>query len=133
MRASGILMHISSLPSEYGIGSFGKEAYTFIDFLQISGQQFWQVLPLGPAEGNSPYQPVCCFGGNYYFIDPDILAAKGLLTGRELSEAKFESNVVIYKSVIDKFLQIFLYKRIVPHVCVHCWCNDNRFFKGCCN
>lgn len=99
MRASGILMHISSLPSDYGIGSFGKEAYTFIDFLRQSGQQFWQVLPLGSVEGNSPYQPVCCFGGNYYFIDPDILAAKGLLTGRELSEAKFESDRVNYSHI----------------------------------
>lgn len=99
MRASGILLHISSLPSDYGIGSFGKEAYTFIDFLRQSGQQFWQVLPLGPVEGNSPYQPVCCFGGNYYFIDPDILAAKGLLTGRELTEARFESDRVNYSHI----------------------------------
>ena len=107
MRASGILLHISSLPSEYGIGTLGKEAYNFINFLRQSGQKFWQILPLGPTEGNSPYQPVCCFGGNYYFIDPDILAAKGLLTGRELSEAKFESDRVNYSHIRQSKKKLF--------------------------
>lgn len=116
MRASGILLHISSLPSEYGIGSFGKEAYNFIDFLRQSGQKFWQILPLGPTEGNSPYQPVCCFGGNYYFIDLEILAGRGLLADRDLAWAKFESERVDYTHVrqdrkklllkaFEKFLQ----------------------------
>lgn len=116
MRASGILLHISSLPSEYGIGSFGKEAYNFIDFLRQSGQKFWQILPLGPTEGNSPYQPVCCFGGNYYFIDLEILAGRGLLADRDLAWAKFESERVDYTRVrqdrkklllkaFEKFLQ----------------------------
>ena len=71
-RKSGILMHISSLPSDYGIGDFGKSAYNFIDFLNKSGQKLWQILPLGPTGyGNSPYQCYSAFAGNYLFIDPE--------------------------------------------------------------
>lgn len=70
MRKSGILMPIFSLPSKYGIGSFSKEAYDFIDFLVESGQKYWQILPLGPTGyGNSPYQSYSTFAGNPYFID----------------------------------------------------------------
>lgn len=70
MRKSGILMPIFSLPSKYGIGSFSKEAYDFIDFLVESGQKYWQILPLCPTSwGNSPYQSFSTFAGNPYFID----------------------------------------------------------------
>ena len=69
-RSSGILMHISSLPSEYGIGDFGKKAYEFVDFLEKSGQKLWQILPMGPTGyGDSPYQSFSAFAGNPYFID----------------------------------------------------------------
>ena len=69
-RSSGILMHISSLPSEYGIGDFGKKAYEFVDFLKKSGQKLWQILPMGPTGyGDSPYQSFSAFAGNPYFID----------------------------------------------------------------
>ena len=85
MRASGILMHISSLPSPYGIGTFGKEAYAFADFLAAAGQKYWQILPLGPTGyGDSPYQTVSAFAGNPYFIDLDLLAADGLLEKEEI-------------------------------------------------
>lgn len=80
MRTSGILMHISSLPGETGIGTLGKEAYRFIDFLKKSGQTYWQVLPLCPTGyGDSPYQSFSTFAGNPYFIDFDVLCEKGLL------------------------------------------------------
>ena len=73
-RASGILMHISSLPSKYGIGTFGREAYRFVDFLEKAGQKYWQVLPMGPTDyGNSPYQSSSVFAGNPFFIDLDFL------------------------------------------------------------
>ncbi|MEA5049268.1 MAG: 4-alpha-glucanotransferase [Eubacteriales bacterium] len=79
-RSSGILMHISSLPSPYGIGSFGKEAYDFVDRLVRAQQRYWQVLPLGPTGyGDSPYQSFSAFAGNPYFIDLDSLADEGLL------------------------------------------------------
>ena len=79
-RSSGILMHISSLPSPYGIGTFGQAAYDFVDQLARAGQRYWQVLPLGPTSyGDSPYQSFSAFAGNPYFIDLDALCNEGLL------------------------------------------------------
>lgn len=84
MRASGILLPITSLPSPYGIGAFSRCAYEFVDFLQRAGQKYWQILPLGPTGyGDSPYQPFSTFAGNPYFIDLDRLAEEGLLTREE--------------------------------------------------
>ena len=81
MRASGILMHISSLPSKYGIGTMGDEAYRFVDFLTAAKQTYWQILPLGPTSyGDSPYQSFSTHAGNPYFIDLDMLREDGLLT-----------------------------------------------------
>ena len=78
MRASGILLPISSLPSPYGIGSLGKSAYQFVDFLQNANQTYWQVLPIGPTSyGDSPYQSFSVFAGNPYFIDFDLLKKDG--------------------------------------------------------
>ena len=84
MRASGVLMPVSSLPSRYGIGCFSKEAYEFVDCLERAGQSKWQVLPLGPTGyGDSPYQPFSTFAGNPYFIDLDILCKENLLKKKE--------------------------------------------------
>jgi len=80
MRESGILMHITSLPSPYGVGTMGKEAYEFVDFLEKSGQHLWQILPLTPTGyGDSPYQSCSTYAGNHYLIDLDLLAKEGLL------------------------------------------------------
>ncbi len=80
-RSSGILMHIASLPSAYGIGDFGKEAYDFVDFLVKSSQKNWQILPLGvTGYGDSPYQCFSAFAGNPYFIDLDEFVQKGYLS-----------------------------------------------------
>lgn len=80
-RAAGVLMPISSLPSPYGIGTLGKKAYEFADWLKKAGQTYWQVLPVGPTGlGDSPYQSFSAFAGNPYFIDLDILIEEGLLT-----------------------------------------------------
>lgn len=80
MRRSGVLLSISSLPSKYGIGSMGEEAYRFVRFLCNSGQKLWQVLPIGPTGyGDSPYQSFSSFAGNPYFIDLDVLRDEGLL------------------------------------------------------
>ena len=85
MRKSGILMHISSLPSDYGIGTLGSEAYKFVDFLKASSQSWWQVLPVCPTSyGDSPYQSNSAFAGNPYFIDLDILCEEGLLKKNEI-------------------------------------------------
>ena len=80
MRESGILMHITSLPGPYGIGTMGKEAYAFVDFLWKAGQSDWLILPLTPTGyGDSPYQSFSACAGNHYLIDLDTLAAEGLL------------------------------------------------------
>ena len=84
-RSSGIVMAVSSLPSPYGIGTFGKAAYDFVDFLAAAGQKFWQLLPLGPTSyGDSPYQSFSTFAGNPYYIDLEELISDGLLTRREV-------------------------------------------------
>ncbi len=85
MRESGILMHISSLPGPYGIGTVGKPALAFVDFLYESGQHCWQVLPLNPTGyGDSPYQSCSAYAGNHYLIDLDALVEMGLLMQEEL-------------------------------------------------
>jgi len=84
MRKSGILMHITSLPNPYGVGTMGKCAYDFVDFLHEAGQSYWQVLPLNPTGyGDSPYQSFSTFAGNPYLIDLDMLIEEGLLTQEE--------------------------------------------------
>ena len=80
MRSSGILMHITSLPGSYGVGTMGKQAFAFVDFLKKSGQSYWQILPLSPTGyGDSPYQSCSTFAGNHYLIDLDLLIEEGLL------------------------------------------------------
>ena len=92
-RRSGILMHISSLPSKYGIGTFGKEAYAFADYLKSAGQRYWQLLPLGPTSyGDSPYQSFSTFAGNPYFIDLDLLQEDGLLEESDYADLEWGSD-----------------------------------------
>ena len=89
-RSAGILMPIFSLPGPYGIGCFSKEAYAFVDFLERSGQSFWQILPIHPTGyGDSPYQSFSTFAGNPYFIDLETLVAEGVLTKEECDRADF--------------------------------------------
>jgi len=84
MRTSGILMHISSLPSKYGIGTMGREAKRFVNFLVEAGQTYWQILPICPTSyGDSPYQSFSSFAGNPYFIDLEKLCQAGLLRDAE--------------------------------------------------
>lgn len=86
MRESGILMHITSLPGPYGIGTLGSQAYAFVDFLKKAGQSKWQILPLTPTGfGDSPYQSCSAFAGNPYLIDLPTLATEGLLEQEELA------------------------------------------------
>ena len=93
MRKSGILMHVTSLPSPYGIGSMGKCAYEFVDFLCEAGQTYWQVLPLNPTGyGDSPYQSFSSFAGNHYLIDLDMLIDEHLLTQEEVDSVHWGSD-----------------------------------------
>ena len=92
-RSSGILMSLSSLPSPYGIGTMGRAAYEFVDFLSASKQSWWQLLPLGPtAYGDSPYSSPSSFAGNPYFIDPDMLVNERLLERAELEDIDWGSD-----------------------------------------
>ena len=84
MRSAGVLLPVSALPSPYGIGTLGREARAFVDFLAAAGQSCWQLLPIGPTGfGDSPYQSFSTFAGNPYYIDLDDLAAEGLLSPEE--------------------------------------------------
>lgn len=103
-RRSGILLPIFSLPSRYGIGSLGQEAFRFIDFLAACDQSYWQILPLGPTSlegGNSPYSAISSFAGNPYLIDLDILVQEGLLDPLVLADLDFgnQADRVDYRKV----------------------------------
>ncbi len=97
MRTSGILMPVASLPSRFGIGSFGKEAYDFVDMLERTGVRIWQILPLNPLGfGNSPYQPLSSFAGDEIYIDLDLLYKEGLLPEKPEGFALAESDRIDY-------------------------------------
>jgi 4-alpha-glucanotransferase len=99
-RASGLLLHVTSLPSPYGIGDLGPSAFLWIDCLHDAGQQWWQSLPLGPTGyGNSPYQSLSSFAGNALLISPGDLIADGLLRASD-GESQLAPDVVDYDSVI---------------------------------
>lgn len=102
-RSSGILLHPTSLPSKFGIGDLGKEAYGFIDFLSDAGQKLWQVLPLNPAGyGNSPYNCFSAFAGNPLLISFEELLYQGLLQPSDLTNIPdFSKDKVAYKTVIS--------------------------------
>lgn len=92
-RGSGIIMHIASLPGKYGIGTLGKEAYKFADFLKKAGQSYWQILPLGQTSyGDSPYQSFSAFAGNPYFIDFDMLEKDELIKKEDYYDKNFGLN-----------------------------------------
>ena len=92
-RASGVLMHITSLPGDYGIGSFGQAAYDFVDFLKETKQTYWQILPLTTTSyGDSPYQSFSAVAGNTHFIDLDFLIRDKFLTKADVKGADFGSD-----------------------------------------
>lgn len=94
MRKSGVLLPVSSIPSKYGIGTFSRQAYEFIDLLEQAGQTYWQILPLGPTGyGDSPYQSFSTFAGNPYYIDLETLIEEGYLTKEDCDSYDFGDNV----------------------------------------
>jgi len=110
-RTSGILLHVTSLPSDYGVGDMGFGAYKFMDFLVNARQGIWQVLPLNPTSANryhSPYEPVSAFAGNNLLISPDLLYRDGLLTSQELEEARLpENDCVNYEMITNTKNELF--------------------------
>lgn len=106
LRAAGILMHLSCLPSKYGIGNMGEEAYKFVDFLADTDNRYWQILPLCPTSfGDSPYQSPSLFAGNPYFIDIDRLISQKLLEPGQVKGYSFGrgKNVDYEKQYINKY------------------------------
>ena len=109
-RECGVLLAISSLPSSYGIGDFGNEAYRFVDFLVASGQNLWQILPLCPVEyGNSPYQSPSTFAGNFLYLDLEELVRENYLTEDDVNILNQEVLAVNYGDV--KYKKEFLLRK----------------------
>src|SRR5690554_2384252 len=103
MRKAGVLLHISSLPSKYGIGTFGKSAYDFIDKLKEAKQSYWQILPLGPTSyGDSPYQSFSVFALNPYFIDLSFLVRDNLLLETEIIDSTNHKKYVNYEKLYQE-------------------------------
>ena len=131
MRKSGILMHITSLPSPYGIGNMGKCAYEFVDFLYEAGQAYWQILPLSPTGyGDSPYQSFSTFAGNHYLIDPDTLIAEGLLLQEEVDGVDWGHNEtrVDFGCMYEHRTALLrlAYQRFVPDEAFHQFVSENQ-------
>ena len=128
---AGIIMPVSSLPSKYGIGSLGKSAYDFIDFLDATGQTCWQVLPLNPTSyGDSPYQSPASQAGNPYFVDLDLLAQKGLLTKTDLSNQKNDSKRIDYGWLFTTRYPALhkAHSRFVPDRAYRTFCKKNAIW-----
>lgn len=120
MRKSGVLLPIFSLPSNYGIGCFSKEAYEFVDQLKRAGQTRWQILPMGPTGyGDSPYQSFSTFAGNPYFIDLETLVQDGLLSVRECKDYQYgdcEDRIDYEKLYFNRFKVLKIaYERFQPN------------------
>ena len=133
MRKNGMLLPIASLPSNYGIGAFSKEAYEFVDVLQKSGQSLWQILPLGPTGyGDSPYQSFSTFAGNPYFIDLEELIEEGLLSLEECESCDWGDNEEyidyekIYLSRFKILKKAFERSKIDSNIKFNEFCKDNK-------
>ncbi len=129
-RQSGILLHITSLPSNYGIGSLGKAAYEFIDFLKTSAQKLWQIFPLGPTGyGDSPYQTFSAFAGNPLLVDLDELLKNGLLSKSDMNNSiAFNEDKVDYAFVKEYKNQIYkkAFKNFTPTKDYYDFCTKNN-------
>lgn len=136
MRKAGILLPVSSLPSPYGIGSFSESARRFADFLERSGQSFWQILPLGPTGyGDSPYQAFSAFAGNPYFIDLDRLIGEGILLRSEVENVDFgqgDPSCVDYMKLYENRFTVlhcaFERSRFEEETEYATFCRENEFW-----
>lgn len=128
-------MPVFSLPSQYGIGCFSKEAYQFVDFLKEAGQTYWQILPLGPTGyGDSPYQAFSTFAGNPYFIDLNDLAERGYIDKEELETYDFGGNeeYIDYEKLYTSRFQVLRKAYANSHIADDCkfkaFCDKNDYW-----
>lgn len=135
MRSSGVLMHISSLPSPYGIGTLGDEARKYVDFLAAAGQKYWQMLPICPTGyGDSPYQSFSAFAGNPYFVDLTYLCYDGLLKKEEIEACYWGTNpaYVDYAAVYEgrKVVLEIAYERFLKRIPKEydAFCEENAYW-----
>ncbi|MBN1597099.1 MAG: 4-alpha-glucanotransferase [Bacteroidales bacterium] len=148
VRRAGILLHITSLPGKYGIGDLGPSAYRFIDFLERTGQRYWQCLPVGQPDkenGYSPYSTLSAFAGNTMLISPDILHVDGLLSQHEISaktikpqnkvdfDKATEIKTLLFETAYDRFKK-YDNKELTDAYAKFCkensyWLNDYVLFK----
>ena len=128
-RGAGILLPVSSLPSPYGIGTLGKDAYAFVDWLVRAGQMYWQVLPVGPTSyGDSPYQSFSAFAGNPYFIDLDTLVQEKLLLPGELARVEDAPGHVNYGRLFEQRFNLLraAFHRFADDGACAAFCRENR-------
>ncbi len=133
VRASGVLMPIFSLSSKYGIGTFGREAFRFVDFLYEGGQSYWQILPLSPTNyGDSPYQSFSSYAGNPYFIDIELLIEEGLLKKSEADSFDFgsESEKINYGRLYENRSPLLklAFNRFEKSAEYELFCRENAFW-----
>ncbi len=133
MRTCGILMPIFSLPGGTGIGTLGREAYHFVDFLEKGGQSLWQILPLCPTGfGNSPYQSFSCAAGDPYFIDLDLLCEEGLLRPEEYRGIDFgrDPQLIDYDKLEQHRLPVLrrAFSRFVPDEAYAAFCDEQAYW-----
>ena len=133
MRESGILMHITSLPGAYGIGTMGKEAHRFVDFLKSAGQSLWQILPLTPTGyGDSPYQSCSTFAGNHYLIDLDTLIEQGLLKEEEVKSItwSYRDDKVDFGTQYNNRLSVLrkAYSRFADQEALDAFCREQALW-----
>ena len=131
MRSSGILMHITSLAGPHGVGTMGKHAFAFVDFLKRAGQSYWQILPLTPTGyGDSPYQSCSTFAGNHYLIDLEQLVEQGLLNRDEIDHVDWcwSENKADFGRLYNNRLRVLriAYSRFHGSVEFDAFCAENK-------
>lgn len=147
VRSAGVLMPVSSLPSPYGIGTFGRDAYEFVDFLEKISHRYWQVLPLGPTSyGDSPYQGYSAFAGNPYLIDLEELINDGLLERSSVEQtywgtnpeyvdygSLFNGRMALLNAAADKFFDLGREQAQYEAFCMEneYWLDDFVLFMSC--